>query len=545
MWALMEGKYLCMKFIECHCSLLSAFVVLLAMGCSGKKESPEPAPEPQPVLSSECKILSMEITAGEWELQTAIDQESRAITIYCYDEDLSSLKSASCTLALSDSARVTPDPSVARNYTRHLTFVVTAEDGTEAVYTVSPEILPTPERPAKPVVMWIDAENSMQFLNTKAKIASEIQKAYNSGFSGIVVDVKSPVSGDVLYKSDFLGYCPHLLNTDVPQDFDFLQEIIDVCRSKGMTITASVSVMTMPRPATSIGQSYWEANLQGSLAKACLPGGIINQADDPQKTHTFLNPSSDAVHDYVMRMVGELASKYDLDGIALDYCRYPDVYSDFSDTSRKAFEEYSGSVVENFPEDIMTFSGSERDTYVPGPSFKEWVKWRASVIQGYVKDCRETIKAIKPSIRLECWTEGWWWDCWAKGQNWASQKASLPSGTTWAADDYMETGYAEYLDIYHLGAYVETVRGFGSLYTMEYLLNYAKQRILGACTMYGSFGAYAEHLKWGDAAEYFYVNADGMMIFELGSVRNRWGTYRKAIWRGMRTLGEYDCSNSD
>ena len=50
-----------------------------------------------------------------------------------------------------------------------------------------------------------------------------------------------------------------------------------------------------------------------------------------------------------------------------------------------------------------------------------------------------------------------------------------------------------------------------------------------------------KYVRRYDSAEGFcYMNAEGVMIFELGSVRNRWGVYKKAIWKAMRKMGEYD-----
>lgn len=38
----------------------------------------------------------------------------------------------------------------------------------------------------------------------------------------------------------------------------------------------------------------------------------------------FLDPGNPAVKDYLRALVGEVVSKYDVDGIHLDYVRYPD-----------------------------------------------------------------------------------------------------------------------------------------------------------------------------------------------------------------------------
>ena len=517
-------------------------MVLSALSCRQDPPAPTPEPEPEPVVevkSSDCRIFAMSVEAGEWTLECEIDTVAGTIALPCFEEDLSSLKSTKGHVTLAEGANITPNPAVSKDYRKGATYIVTAEDGTEKIYTLSLKMLQTPERPAKPVVMWIDAENSCRLLNTRAKVADVVKTAWDNGFSGIVMDVKSPRSGDVLYTSSFLGYCPRLKETDIPQDFDLLQELVDRCHEQGMTITASVSVMTFPRPATLKGQDYFDNHLDGAICREFLPEGIIDQREDPEASYIFLNPANPATHDYMIAMVSELARNYDLDGIALDYCRFPDVRSDFSETSRSAFEQWSGTPVENWPDDIIKYSTASRDSWYKCPRFKEWVKWRSSLIQGCVRDCRDAIKAINPSIRIEYWAEAWWWECWAKGQNWAAQKASLPSGYTWASEDYMTTGFADYLDIFHLGSYVHTVYGFVDQYTMEYLANYGKNRILDACTLYGSFGAYVNNLDYAGATILNYRTFDGVMIFELGSVKNRWGTYKNAIRRAMRLEGEY------
>ena len=168
----------------------------------------------------------MSVEAGEWTLECEIDTVAGTIALPCFEEDLSSLKSTKGHVTLAEGANITPNPAVSKDYRKGATYIVTAEDGTEKIYTLSLKMLQTPERPAKPVVMWIDAENSCRLLNTRAKVADVVKTAWDNGFSGIVMDVKSPRSGDVLYTSSFLGYCPRLKETDIPQDFDLLQELV-------------------------------------------------------------------------------------------------------------------------------------------------------------------------------------------------------------------------------------------------------------------------------------------------------------------------------
>ena len=72
------------------------------------------------------------------------------------------------------------------------------------------------------------------------------------------------------------------------------------------------------------------------LFKVFYDEPLIRLAQDEQNDADLL---------YALSFVKEIVEKYDIDGYSLDYCRYPNMYGDFSDFSRKDFEKYLG---ENF-----------------------------------------------------------------------------------------------------------------------------------------------------------------------------------------------------
>ena len=74
-----------------------------------------------------------------------------------------------------------------------------------------------------------------------------------------------------------------------------------------------------------------------------------------------LQPVLPEVREYVMRMVTELVTNYDFDGYILDYCRYMNMNSDFSEASKKAFEEYAGVTCTDFPRDIYYYADGVTD----------------------------------------------------------------------------------------------------------------------------------------------------------------------------------------
>ncbi|WP_034057939.1 DUF5018 domain-containing protein [Lacinutrix jangbogonensis] len=108
------------------------FLVLLAslcliLNCSKDDETI--------VLSSENKILSFKIENNGDVFNGIINQDSKAITVVVNDLDISNLISPEITI--SNKAIITPSASVSFNFSIPVAFTVKAENGDEAIYTVT------------------------------------------------------------------------------------------------------------------------------------------------------------------------------------------------------------------------------------------------------------------------------------------------------------------------------------------------------------------------------------------------------------------------
>ncbi len=398
-----------------------------------------------------------------------------------------------------------------------------------------PEPDPEPEVEDKPVVLWIDAEANFARLRAKPDIRHFLNVAQEAGFNTIVVDVK-PVQGDVLYESDFLPKCTQLgITTIEKRGYDYLQFFIDEARSRQMKVIVSTTIMTMGMPSASggTGPGYTDPYWNDKFCQEYLPSGIrdIRETDDYGNVFAFLNPVLPEVRDYIMRMVREIVTKYDVDGYALDYCRYMNSNSDFSEASREAFEKYAGLTVENFPEDIYTFASDNKNDIRPGKHYNKWMEWRASVIQGIVKEIRSTVKSVKPSVDIHYWAASWW-PLPHTGQNWANKDIDSTTGYYWwATPDYYRTGFANYLDVFQLGAYLSTVYGSGNPESVEYAIRRCKRIIGDACTVYGTVACANADFDLKEAVRLCYRETAGVMVFELSHIINnkRWDDIRAGI----------------
>ncbi len=384
-------------------------------------------------------------------------------------------------------------------------------------------------------VLWIDAEANFYRLRNQSNIRTYLDKIVDAGFNTIVVDVK-PVQGDVLYDSDFLPACTSLSGYTVDdRGFDYLQVFLDEAAARNLKVTVSATIMTMGLTSSQTGPAY-EDDYWGALTATEYRAQGFTDIKETG-TFAFLNPVLPDVHDYAIRMVTEIATKYTFDGFALDYCRFCDLYSDFSQESLEAFEAYSGLTVSNFPTDILYYNSAGEPC--TGTLYPEWVEWRSSVIQGYVTDISAAIKAVNPDINIEYWAASWW-PLPTTGQNWASPTLDNTSSYWWATADYYKTGFADQLDIFQLGAYLNNVYGLDDAESVEYAIDKAKRIINDDCTLYGTISCAVSSFDIEEAVYLCLKETAGVMVFDMSHVinNNKWDAIKAGIERADEYLEE-------
>lgn len=178
----------------------------------------------------------------------------------------------------------------------------------------------------------------------------------------------------------------------------------------------------------------------------------LRPISETNATAAFMNPIHPEVQAYTWNIIRELVTNYDIDGITLDRARYNNVYTDFSDLSREKFEEEIGHKVARWPEDIFTVEFQENEKVnVPGPLYKEWIKWRAGNIHDYFAQTEQLVHSLNSDVSFNTYVGSWHPLYYSEGVNWASKK--YKPDYDWAAPDYNETGYVEHLDFLMTGLY--------------------------------------------------------------------------------------------
>ena len=426
-----------------------------------------------------------------------------------------------------------------------------------------PDPKPNPDpdpNPTKSInaFMWIDAGgNFEQFANSEANIRTELKKLKDAGVTEIVVDVR-PTTGDVLFNS---SVCEGVKRMDVwrgsqyvwverTASFDYLQTFITEGHALGLKVNASMNTFVggylCPYGLGSDGMLFRDSSKKAWATSISTSQGIVNTMDllDSETDYgaKFLNPANDEVQKFVLQIIADLA-KYDLDGIILDRCRYSDynLMSDFSDDSRKKFEQFIGSTVSNYPGDILP---AETDVTLPAsqPRYcKQWLEFRAKTIHDFIVKAAEKVHSVNSKIRFGAYVGGWYSSYYASGVNWASPKYNTMSDfPTWANANYHNWGYADHCDFMFIGAYASASAIYGSgEWTVQGFCKNAKKYLAGDTKFYGGPDI-GNSDGWTDGGQQSKIpqvidvccqETDGFFIFDLCHVRmfNYWSSLKSGI----------------
>ena len=271
----------------------------------------------------------------------------------------------------------------------------------------------------KPKILWLDAEANFKRFSDQDSIRFYLDLAKNTGFNGIVVDVR-PMEGDVLYKSKILKPLTTFGDGYVyERNWDYLQFFIDEARKRNMKVTVSAGILPAGLVRQKTGTAYEDTSWNDKVCIAYTPDGLKSMKETSEYA-VFLNPALTSVQTLVSEYVSEIVSNYDFDAFTLDYCRFCNANYDFSDSTRVAFEKFIGKKVERFPEDIFTYN--DKAERVPGKYYKQWWEFRSTTITNLISSIRKTIKDKKPDMKLNYWAASWIHSIYGNGQNWGSKK---------------------------------------------------------------------------------------------------------------------------
>ena len=249
-------------------------------------------------------------------------------------------------------------------------------------------------------------------LTSEERIRAMVRAAHDAGFNSLLVQVRG--RGDAYYRSSIEPRAEALDGTR--EDFDPLALVLEEAHARGLAVHAWVNTHLvwgsgpLPRDPAHLVRSRPELlAVPRPLARRLhgmdprdprYVGALLEHAADNRDRveGVFTSPSDPEVQERVVRVWGELAARYALDGIHFDYVRYPSAEYDYSAGALEAFRAW---VAPRLPS--ARRSALEREARRDPLAFVDalpeaWADFRRDAVTSLVRRVREEVEAIRPEL---------------------------------------------------------------------------------------------------------------------------------------------------
>ncbi len=234
-----------------------------------------------------------------------------------------------------------------------------------ATATISPSPIPTPS----PIVygapqyraLWVDAFHDG--LKSQAQVEKLVADAHRANINALIVQVRK--AGDAYFnKSDE----PRATDIQGPQDFDPLAYVIRLAHG------------AVPRIEV---HAWLNTFFAGEHSRVYLDHGTDwgNRANDGS-TSGYLDPGVPEVQIYTHRIFMDVARNYDVDGLHMDFVRYPGMTWGYNPNSVALYIQETGARV------------------APAFDDERWKAWRRARVTAFARDLHDDLKSEHPGVKL-------------------------------------------------------------------------------------------------------------------------------------------------
>lgn len=201
----------------------------------------------------------------------------------------------------------------------------------------------------------------------KQELCEILDALKRANFNTVLLQTR--LRGDVIYPSAIEPFTESLTGHEGGNpNYDPLKFAIEECHRRGMELHAWI--VTIP-----IGNTR-QVNLLGKKSITKKQPSICKLYQGTW----YLDPGNPQTDNYLASIVHEIVSRYDIDGIHLDYIRYPERAKDFPDQS--TYRKYGKKRnLEQWRRDNIT--RIVRRIYTETKSLKPWVKVSSSPVGKY------------------------------------------------------------------------------------------------------------------------------------------------------------------
>jgi uncharacterized lipoprotein YddW (UPF0748 family) len=273
----------------------------------------------------------------------------------------------------------------------------------------SPVASPSPEPSPSPIVygapqyraMWVDAFNDG--IKSRAQVEKLVADAHRANLNVLIVQVRK--RGDAYFNRADEARALDIIGS---RGFDPLSYLIELAHASRPRIEVHAWLNT-----------FFVGDTSGVYVKH---PDWVNRTNDGV-TGGYLDPAIPDVQAYTHKIFMDVALNYDVDGVHMDFVRYPGVNWGYSAAALSLYRSDTGA------------------TGVPAPDDGKWQAWRRDRVTAFVRDLHNDLQQKKPSVKLSgafiCFGGGP-----ANLANWWRTSAYSSVFQDWA--DWLLKGYVDF-----------------------------------------------------------------------------------------------------
>lgn len=209
--------------------------------------------------------------------------------------------------------------------------------------------------------LWVDAFHDG--MKSPAQVEKLVADAHRGNLNVLVVQVRK--RGDAYFNRSDEPRATDILG---PPDFDPLAYVIQLAHDSTPRIQVHAWLNTFFTGDS--GYVYSHYNKQwGNVSNTGTKSG-------------FLDPGVPGVLAYTHKIFMDVAMNYDIDGLHMDYVRYPGPEWGYNPQAVALYMQQTGA------------------TAVPAPEDEAWKAWRRGRVTSFVRDLHADLQRTKPNVKL-------------------------------------------------------------------------------------------------------------------------------------------------
>ena len=335
----------------------------------------------------------------------------------------------------------------------------------------------------------------------KAAISKYFKIAKESNLNTLFFQVRG--SFDAYYNSKYEPWAKSLSGKlGVDPGWDPLEYAINEARENGLKLHAWVNTFTLwkglePPEASEIPHAFY-THPEWIVADSNAVPMQLNSH------YIYVNPGNPEVRNHIVKIIQDIVTNYDVDGIHFDYIRYPE---------RASRVGYSHDTLS-----VNLFNGKAGN-----PDSLDWEEWQRNNINIFVKSIKDSISKLKPAVALSAAILGKY-----RKPGWSGYDAVYQDAVPW-----LKQGWLDFIVPMAYTTRNNKTASFTSLMQSWNELTGEPNSILAGIAVYKAEGK--NGWGWSEIAHQIIdvrkEELGGMAFFNVAALKSDWWKIQKELFK--------------